>query len=95
MAQTTVSIRMDDQLKAQMEWLCGEFGMNISTAVIMFAKALVREQRLPFEVALKEDPFYSESNMRHLRQVIADMDDQNCPKIEKTMEEIEAMAYEA
>ncbi|MCL2671015.1 MAG: type II toxin-antitoxin system RelB/DinJ family antitoxin [Clostridiales bacterium] len=51
MAQTTVSIRMDDQLKKQMEWLCGEFGMSFSTAVTVFAKATVRESRIPFEIS--------------------------------------------
>ena len=50
MAQTTVSIRMDENLKRQLERLCGELGMNISTAVTIFAKAAVRERRIPFEL---------------------------------------------
>ncbi|MDO4327212.1 MAG: type II toxin-antitoxin system RelB/DinJ family antitoxin [bacterium] len=68
MAQTNVNIRMDDNLKQQFEHLCGELGMNMSTAFNIFAKAMVRKQGIPFEVAL--DPFYSESNMAHLRRGI-------------------------
>jgi len=52
MAQTTVNVRMDATLKKQMERLCGELGMSISTAVTIFAKTAVREQRIPFELRL-------------------------------------------
>ena len=53
MAQTTVSIRMDDELKKNMEILCEELGMNLSTAFIMFAKKMVRERAIPFDVSVK------------------------------------------
>jgi len=52
MAQTTVSIRMDENLKKQLEWLCGELGMTITTAVTIFAKTAVRERRIPFDLQL-------------------------------------------
>ena len=55
MAQTTLNVRIDEQLKNELEEFCNNVGMNISVAVNMFAKAVVREQRLPFEVAV--DPF--------------------------------------
>lgn len=60
MAQTTLSIRMDGTLKKQLERLCNDFGMNVSTAVTVFAKAVVRQRRIPFEIeaenALAYDP---------------------------------------
>lgn len=52
MAQTNVNIRMDDGLKQQFDWLCGELGMNMSTAINIFAKTMVRQQRIPFEIGL-------------------------------------------
>ena len=52
MAQTTVSIRMDESLKKELEWLCSELGMNITTAMTVFAKTAVRERRIPFDIAL-------------------------------------------
>ena len=94
MAQITVSIRMDDQLKKQVEWYCNEFGMNLSTAVTVFAKAIVRERRIPFEITTDADPFYSETNINHLRKAILEFDDPNSPRIVKTIEELEAMANE-
>ena len=37
-----------------------------------FAKKVSREHRIPFEVSA--DPFYSESNINHLRQIVHDID---------------------
>ena len=52
MAQTNVNIRMDETLKQQFERLCNELGLNMSTAFNVFAKTMVRQQRIPFEIAL-------------------------------------------
>ena len=51
MAQATFSVRMDDALKEQFETLCQEFGMNMTTAINVFARAVVRERRIPFEIS--------------------------------------------
>lgn len=51
MAQATFSVRMDETLKAEFESLCNYFGMNMSTAINVFARAVVRERRIPFEIA--------------------------------------------
>lgn len=66
MAQTLVNIRMDEELKKNMEQTCQELGMNMTTAITIFAKKMTREKRIPFDVSV--DPFYSESNMAHLRR---------------------------
>lgn len=51
MAQATFSIRMDESLKNQFDNLCKEFGMNASTAFNIFARAVVRERKIPFEIS--------------------------------------------
>ena len=56
MAQATFSVRMDEGLKKQFDRLCAEFGMNTSTAINIFAKTVVRERRIPFEIAAPEVP---------------------------------------
>ena len=94
MAQTTLSIRMDKDLKGQMESLCADFGMNISTAVTVFAKAVVRERKIPFEIAASDDPFYRGANWRHIMKGINEWNDPKIPKIVKTMEELEAIENE-
>ena len=69
MGQTLVNIRMDEDLKKSMDSICQELGMNLTTAFTIFARKVSREKRIPFEVSV--DPFYSESNLSHLRRGIA------------------------
>jgi len=68
MAQTKFSIQMDSEIKKQFDDFCFQVGMNASTAFNMFARAVLRERRLPFDVTTESDPFYSESNLAHLRR---------------------------
>ncbi len=71
MAQTTFSVRMDSEVKKQLDDFCAKVGMNTTVAFNMFARAVLREKRLPFDVTTESDPFYSESNLNHLRRGIA------------------------
>ena len=73
MAQTTINVRIDEELKRQFENFCNETGLNISTAINVFVKTVVREQQIPFKIAT--DPFYSEENMKHLKKAMQDLED--------------------
>ncbi len=72
MAQSTMSIRVDSNDKKQFEEFCNAVGMNLSVAVNMFMKKVIREQRLPFEISV--DPFYSEANIRRLEKAAKDIE---------------------
>lgn len=72
MATTSVTIRMEENLKKQVETLFDEMGLNMTTAITIFAKAVVHQRKIPFEVSA--DPFYSETNQAHLRKAIADLE---------------------
>ena len=52
MAQSNICIRMDEELKKQFDYLCNEFGLTMSTAINMFVKTVVRENRIPLELSL-------------------------------------------
>ena len=47
---TSMTIRVDDQLKKSFDVLCDEFGLSNSAALNMFRKTVVRERRIPFEI---------------------------------------------
>ena len=68
MCQTTMTIRIDDGLKRDFDKVCDDLGMPMSTAINIFAKKVVREKRIPFEVSM--DPFYSETNIKALKKSI-------------------------
>ncbi len=50
MAQTNVNIRMDEATKIAFDRFCNEIGLSVSSAFNIFAKTVVREQRIPFEL---------------------------------------------
>ena len=50
MATTSITIRMDEKLKKQAELLFEDMGLNMTTAFTMFAKAVVRQNKIPFEI---------------------------------------------
>ena len=95
MAQTTFSIRMDEALKRQFDALCADFGMNMTTAFTIFAKAVVREREIPFRIASSEDPFFTHpANRARLLSAIEEYRDNRGETIIKTMAELEAMENE-
>lgn len=90
MAQTLINFRIDETTKKQMEQICNELGITMSTAFNIFAKKVIREKRIPFDVSI--DPFYSESNMKAINESIKQL--KNGKVVVKTMEELEAMENE-
>ena len=68
-----ISLRIEDDVKKKAEQACADIGMSLSTAINIYLKKLGRERRIPFEVSV--DPFYSESNMEHLRRGVEALND--------------------
>lgn len=86
---TTISVRLDDDVKNAFEATCEDIGIPMSVAMNIFAKRMARERRFPFDVSAPSDPFYSESNMRAIDE--ADKRVKEGHYIVKTIEELEAM----
>ena len=89
----TVSFRMDDALKRQTEAILEELGLNMTTAMTMFAKTIVREQRLPLDLSI--DPFYSPANQARLKRAIDNYGSGQSVPVQKSVEELERMAEDA
>lgn len=49
MATTNISMRIDEQLKTQLQELVSDLGLDMTTFFTMAAKQAVREQALPFQ----------------------------------------------
>ncbi len=90
MKYTNLSARVDVNDKRNFEIFCENTGMNVSVAVNLFIKTVLRENRLPFEIV--SDPFYSESNMNALRNSISQA--KKGKVITKTMDELLEMENE-
>ena len=70
MGQTTLSIRIDEDIKKRFDIFCSDAGMNATVAVNMFARAVLKEKRIPFEITGSDDPFYSLKNQSRLREAM-------------------------
>ena len=49
MANTNVTMRIDEELKRQLQDLMSNLGMDMTTFFILAAKQAIREQALPFQ----------------------------------------------
>ncbi len=67
-----INIRVDDEVKKTAENVCSDIGLSLSSAINIFLKKMGREKRIPFEVSV--DPFYSEENMKRLRERAEDVE---------------------
>ncbi len=77
-----VSVRMENETKKEFEKFCKDVGLSISAAFNIFAKKVIREHKIPFDIS-NDDPFYSEENQERLAQRIADMKNKvNCSEHE-------------
>ena len=66
-----INLRVADNLKSSAERTLNDIGLSMSTAINIFLKTVVRENRIPFE--LSADPFYSKENMEELERRVADI----------------------
>jgi DNA-damage-inducible protein J len=60
---------MDKELKQRAELLFSDMGLSMDGAFTLFTKAVVRQGKIPFEIAA--DPFYSAENQTRLRKAVA------------------------
>ena len=86
---TTVSLRFDDEMKKELDDMCNEMGMNLTTFFTIYAKKALRDRKIPFEITAPEDIFYSEGNISRIK--MADEQVKTGNVVTKTMKELEDM----
>ena len=52
---TTISVRLDERDKQDLDKLCAELGMSIATFYSIYTKKALREWKIPFEVSASKD----------------------------------------
>ena len=88
MAQATFSVRMDENLKRNFDTLCNEFGMNTSTAINIFARAVVRQRKIPFEITAPEKKVSREEGLKAFYALRKSAEENNLQDM--TLDEINA-----
>ena len=86
MAQSMINIRMDTDEKNSFEDVCDQLGLTITAAFKMFAKKVIRERRIPFDLTL--DPFYNETNINYLEKITSEIDSGKAKLTEHKLAEV-------
>ena len=73
MALATITARVDEGDKTRFDAFCTSVGLNTSAAINLFVKAVLRENRIPFEISQNADPFYSYANQAHLIKSVREL----------------------
>lgn len=47
---TTVSLRFDEKMKQELDEICDAMGMNLPTLFTIYAKKVIRDRKIPFEL---------------------------------------------
>ena len=66
MSKTSMSIRLDSEVKEQAQQVFNNLGMDMTTAINIFLRQAIQYQGLPFNVRLDEN--------RKLLEVLTDLD---------------------
>ena len=66
MSKTSMSIRLDSEVKEQAQLVFNHLGMDMTTATNIFLRQAIQYQGLPFDVRLDEN--------RKLLEVLTDLD---------------------
>jgi len=88
MAQTNLTIRIDETIKQEAETLFNKIGLNMSTAINVFFRQAIREQSIPFELKPYDD-YYTGARMERLMHSIAQAERGEI--VTKTLTELESM----
>lgn len=54
MREANISIRVDKRVKDNFCDLCAALGLSTTSAITLFMKSVIRERRIPFEIAVDE-----------------------------------------
>ena len=86
----TVSVRMEEEEKRQLDEMLDAMGMTISTFYAVYTKKVLRERRIPFIIEASVDPFYSEENIAHIKK--AERQIEKGDVVVKTLDELRELA---
>lgn len=71
MATANVTMRMDEELKSQLQELVSNLGMDMTTFFTITAKQAVREQRIPFNISMDIPNSETKAAIEEIRKTYA------------------------
>lgn len=88
MATTNITMRIDEDLKSQLQELVSNLGMDMTTFFTISAKQAVREQRIPFNISMNVP------NAETMEAMAEVLEMKKNPSIEKSYTDVDEMMKE-
>ena len=89
MAQGTLTIKLDNETKKEFNEFCEEIGINMTTALNMFIKKVIREQRIPFELSLNKPNLETLMAIEETKRIAKDPNIKAYSSVEEVMKALE------
>lgn len=71
MENVIMNVRINSSDKKNFEKFCSNVGMNVSTAINMYIKTVIRENRIPFEIKSTIEDEYIYNKLKEADKEIA------------------------
>ena len=85
MAKVATNISIDEDIKPKAQAMLAEFGLDLSTAVNMFLRQMLREEAIPFEVRKEVPNAVTLAAMAEVEEM------ENHPELAKTYSSVDAL----
>ena len=90
MAQVSMTVRMDSQLKQMFDALCREIGMSANTAMNVFARQMVNFGGIPFEIKADKKQSVDEMTAFHTLRAEAQQNELTLDEINEEIRQARA-----
>ena len=88
---SSITVRIDSDLKKEADELFADLGMNLSTAINLFVHQSVRRQKLPFAVSRLRPRIPNAETLAAIEEADRLIRDPNTPRYKTTEELIKAL----
>ena len=73
MPVATITASVDENDKRDFTALCNSLGLNVSSAINIFIKAVIREKHIPSTIMQNADPFYFPENQAYVMKSVQEL----------------------
>ena len=70
MSTARISVNIDNNIKQDAQRILGEIGMDLTTAIDLLLRTIVREERIPFELRTK-GAYHEDTQRQYIRNELS------------------------
>lgn len=84
----SITFKTDDSTKEQFNLFCNETGLNMSVALNMFMKAVLKEKCIPFEIGVKKPNLETLMAIEEAERIAKDPNTKSYKSVEEAFKDV-------